>query len=61
MLSNFSCICYLYILFEKNVYSDPKSEFKNFFIEVQLLYSIVLASAVQQNEAVIHIHKSPLF
>ena len=35
--------------------------FFKFFIGVQLIYSVVLLSAVQQSEAVIHTHISTLF
>ena len=34
---------------------------KNFFIEVQFLYNVVLVSAVQQSESAICLPKSPLF
>ena len=34
---------------------------KHFFIRVYLIYSVVLVSAVEQSESVIHIHVSILF
>lgn len=31
------------------------------FIEVQLIYKVVIMSAVQQSDTVVHVHKSILF
>ena len=37
------------------------SFFKKIFIGVELIYNVVLVSAVQQSESVIHIHISTVF
>ena len=45
----------------KNQWKQKLVLFKINFIRVQLLYSVVLVSAVQQSESAILIHVSPLF
>ena len=50
------CVCFCTLLEDC---SD--SFFKLIFFGVQLIYNVVLVSAVQQRESVIHIHMSTLF
>ena len=49
-------LSHIYLLFLKlNIY------FKKFFVGVQLIFDVVLVSAVQQSESVIHTYISTLF
>ena len=50
------------VCYEETSFSFSSSYFfKLIFIGVQLIYNVVLVSAVQQSESVIHLHISILF
>ena len=59
-LSRFSFIIIIIFFFRKNACSLIFFHFLKKFIEVQLIYKVMIISAVQQRDSIIHVHTSIL-